>query len=56
MIFGGFPTAVSNCHFAREESTEYFANNYHRESGLLYLVSEAFYLGNKAAKDITPKT
>jgi hypothetical protein len=49
--FGGFPTAVLNCHFACEESTEDFANNYHRESGLLYLVLEAFYLGNKATRE-----
>jgi hypothetical protein len=50
---GGFPTAVSNCNFVCKESTEYYANNYHRQQGLAYLVLEAFYSGNKAAEDIT---
>jgi hypothetical protein len=51
--YGGIPTAVLNCNFTREESKDFFASNYHRQLGLSYLVSEAFYSGNKAAEDIT---
>jgi hypothetical protein len=52
--FGGFATAVSNCNFVCKESTKNYANNYHRQQGLAYLVLEAFYSGSKAAEDITP--
>jgi hypothetical protein len=50
--YGGVPSAVSNCNFWREESKEYFANNYHQQNGFSYLVSEAFYSGYKTPGDI----
>jgi hypothetical protein len=53
-IYGGVPNAVLNCYFGRIECREYYGNNYHQKNGLLYLISEAFYAGQKAAKDILP--
>jgi hypothetical protein len=41
--FGGIPTAVSDCAFNRDESRDYFGNNYHRRNGVAYLLSRSFY-------------
>jgi hypothetical protein len=51
--YGGLPSAVSNSNSCRDKSKEDYANNCHRKYGLSYLVSESFYLGNKAPKDIS---
>jgi hypothetical protein len=51
--YGGIPTVISDCNFRRIESTEYFAQNYHSKNGLAYLVSEAFYDGNKVPEDFS---
>jgi hypothetical protein len=53
LTYGGLPSEVSNCIFCRDKSKEYYANNYHRKYRLSYLVSESFYSGNKAPKDIS---
>jgi hypothetical protein len=52
-MYGGVPTAVLNCNFGRIESRDYYGNNYHDKNGLLYIISEAFYAGQKTAEDIS---
>ena len=49
---GGIPTAVADCQFEREESTQFFGNNYHSKDGIAYLISRSFYLNQIDPKKI----
>jgi hypothetical protein len=36
-IYGGIPNSVKACHFSRQESQNYFGNNYHAPHGVAYM-------------------
>ena len=49
---GVSPPAVRDTRFSRQESTAYYTHNYHKQNGIAYLVSRAFYQGSIEPADI----
>jgi hypothetical protein len=53
--WGGIPGCVKDVQFSRNESTDYFGNNYHSKRGAAYLISKSFYSNHRAPEDIPPE-
>ena len=51
-LYGGCPTTIRACEFSRDESTNYYAHNFHKREGIAYLISRSFYNNNISPDDI----